>query len=155
MRLGYFLFLQSFWISLISETTFLKWTLSDEYASCNMYLNECNVYANILRHRELVKVLAHQVRPYSTALTWHSDGLVLCHLPDGPTAHFKISNVRLRKEMKASWSISIIIFIIKWDFCNRVLVYMHLIEIKKSENLYCRFVNFAIRPQLMLECFHD
>uniref|UniRef100_A0A8C3AJL4 Ribosome production factor 1 n=1 Tax=Cyclopterus lumpus TaxID=8103 RepID=A0A8C3AJL4_CYCLU len=28
------------------------------------------------------------------------NGLVLCHLPDGPTAHFKISNVRLRKEMK-------------------------------------------------------
>ncbi|KAJ8016021.1 hypothetical protein DPEC_G00002810 [Dallia pectoralis] len=28
------------------------------------------------------------------------NGLVLCHLPDGPTAHFKVSNVRLRKEMK-------------------------------------------------------
>uniref|UniRef100_A0A8D0ATA3 Ribosome production factor 1 n=1 Tax=Sander lucioperca TaxID=283035 RepID=A0A8D0ATA3_SANLU len=28
------------------------------------------------------------------------NGLVLCHLPDGPTAHFKISSVRLRKEMK-------------------------------------------------------
>lgn len=28
------------------------------------------------------------------------NGMVLCHLPDGPTAHFKISNVRLRKEMK-------------------------------------------------------
>ncbi|KAM6938833.1 ribosome production factor 1 [Lycodopsis pacificus] len=28
------------------------------------------------------------------------NGLVLCHLPDGPTAHFKISNARLRKEMK-------------------------------------------------------
>uniref|UniRef100_A0A7D9N0E3 Ribosome production factor 1 n=1 Tax=Xenopus tropicalis TaxID=8364 RepID=A0A7D9N0E3_XENTR len=28
------------------------------------------------------------------------DGLVFCHLPDGPTAHFKMSNVRLRKEMK-------------------------------------------------------
>jgi len=28
------------------------------------------------------------------------NGLVLCHLPDGPTAHFKISSVRLRKELK-------------------------------------------------------
>ncbi|KAF5910053.1 ribosome production factor 1 [Clarias magur] len=28
------------------------------------------------------------------------NGLVLCHLPDGPTAHFKVSSVRLRKEMK-------------------------------------------------------
>ncbi|KAM4547707.1 ribosome production factor 1 [Odontesthes bonariensis] len=28
------------------------------------------------------------------------NGLVLCHLPDGPTAHFKVSNVRLRKEIK-------------------------------------------------------
>lgn len=28
------------------------------------------------------------------------NGMVLCHLPDGPTAHFKISSVRLRKEMK-------------------------------------------------------
>uniref|UniRef100_A0A672SFU9 Ribosome production factor 1 n=1 Tax=Sinocyclocheilus grahami TaxID=75366 RepID=A0A672SFU9_SINGR len=28
------------------------------------------------------------------------NGLILCHLPDGPTAHFKVSSVRLRKEMK-------------------------------------------------------
>ncbi|KAJ8277801.1 hypothetical protein GJAV_G00080220 [Gymnothorax javanicus] len=28
------------------------------------------------------------------------NGVVLCHLPDGPTAHFKVSSVRLRKEMK-------------------------------------------------------
>uniref|UniRef100_A0A8C5WFF3 Ribosome production factor 1 n=1 Tax=Leptobrachium leishanense TaxID=445787 RepID=A0A8C5WFF3_9ANUR len=29
-----------------------------------------------------------------------ANGLILSHLPDGPTAHFKMSNVRLRKEMK-------------------------------------------------------
>ncbi|KAM5148433.1 ribosome production factor 1 [Mantella aurantiaca] len=29
-----------------------------------------------------------------------ANGLVLSHLPDGPTAHFKMSNVRLRKELK-------------------------------------------------------
>nr|XP_057928907.1 ribosome production factor 1 [Doryrhamphus excisus] len=28
------------------------------------------------------------------------NGMVLCHLPEGPTAHFKVSSVRLRKEMK-------------------------------------------------------
>ncbi|ELU05194.1 hypothetical protein CAPTEDRAFT_20161 [Capitella teleta] len=28
------------------------------------------------------------------------NGLVLCHLPDGPTAHFKISNVRLSRNLK-------------------------------------------------------
>uniref|UniRef100_A0A3Q4HP86 Ribosome production factor 1 n=1 Tax=Neolamprologus brichardi TaxID=32507 RepID=A0A3Q4HP86_NEOBR len=28
------------------------------------------------------------------------NGMVLCHLPNGPTAHFKVSSVRLRKEMK-------------------------------------------------------
>lgn len=28
------------------------------------------------------------------------NGLVLSHLPDGPTAHFKMSSVRLRKEIK-------------------------------------------------------
>ncbi|KAM6921943.1 ribosome production factor 1 [Xenentodon cancila] len=28
------------------------------------------------------------------------NGLVLCHLPDGPTAHFKVSSARLRKEIK-------------------------------------------------------
>ncbi|KAG7514083.1 hypothetical protein JOB18_024434 [Solea senegalensis] len=28
------------------------------------------------------------------------NGLVLCHLPDGPTAHFKVSSVRLQKELK-------------------------------------------------------
>uniref|UniRef100_H2YL98 Ribosome production factor 1 n=1 Tax=Ciona savignyi TaxID=51511 RepID=H2YL98_CIOSA len=30
------------------------------------------------------------------------NGILLCHLPDGPTAHFKISNVKLRKEIKNS-----------------------------------------------------
>lgn len=33
-------------------------------------------------------------------LTWCTDGLVLSHLPDGPTAHFRMSSVRLRKEIK-------------------------------------------------------
>lgn len=28
------------------------------------------------------------------------NGMVLCHLPEGPTAHFKVSSVRLRKEIK-------------------------------------------------------
>ncbi|KAG7327855.1 hypothetical protein KOW79_009461 [Hemibagrus wyckioides] len=28
------------------------------------------------------------------------NGMILCHLPEGPTAHFKVSSVRLRKEMK-------------------------------------------------------
>lgn len=32
--------------------------------------------------------------------------MVLCHLPKGPTAHFKVSNVRLRKEMKASYKMT-------------------------------------------------
>ncbi|XP_039258160.2 ribosome production factor 1-like [Styela clava] len=30
------------------------------------------------------------------------NGLVLCHLPDGPTAHFKVSNVKLRDEIRRS-----------------------------------------------------
>ncbi|CAK8688940.1 ribosome production factor 1-like [Clavelina lepadiformis] len=30
------------------------------------------------------------------------NGLVHCHLPDGPTTHFKMSNVKLRKEIKHS-----------------------------------------------------
>lgn len=33
-------------------------------------------------------------------LTGCTDGLVLSHLPDGPTAHFRMSSVRLRKEIK-------------------------------------------------------
>jgi len=28
------------------------------------------------------------------------NGMLLCHLPDGPTAHFKITNVRLRREIR-------------------------------------------------------
>ncbi|OCT84741.1 ribosome production factor 1-like [Xenopus laevis] len=45
------------------------------------------------------------LRDYTDLLVINEDrkvpnGLVLCHLPDGPTAHFKMSNVRLRKEMK-------------------------------------------------------
>ena len=42
-------------------------------------------------------------------LHWHSvlllnalflDGIVISHLPDGPTAHFKLSSVKLGKEIK-------------------------------------------------------
>ncbi|XP_038067983.1 ribosome production factor 1-like [Patiria miniata] len=28
------------------------------------------------------------------------DAMLICHLPDGPTAHFKLTNVKLRKEIK-------------------------------------------------------
>ena len=31
-----------------------------------------------------------------------TDGMVVSHLPDGPTAHFKISNVRLTTEIKVT-----------------------------------------------------
>lgn len=31
-----------------------------------------------------------------------SDGLIISHLPDGPTAHFKVSNVVFNKEIKVS-----------------------------------------------------
>lgn len=31
---------------------------------------------------------------------WLSDGLVLTHLPDGPTAHFKLTNLKFRKEIR-------------------------------------------------------
>ena len=30
----------------------------------------------------------------------YSDGILVSHLPDGPTAYFKISNVKLTKDMK-------------------------------------------------------
>ena len=29
-----------------------------------------------------------------------SDGLVICHLPEGPTLHFKLSNMRFRREIR-------------------------------------------------------
>lgn len=41
--------------------------------------------------------------------------MVLCHLPDGPTAHFKISSVRLRKEMKVSTEIHTLIHFINYS----------------------------------------
>ena len=28
------------------------------------------------------------------------DALLVCHLPDGPTAHFKLSSVKLSKDIK-------------------------------------------------------
>nr|ACO11827.1 Ribosome production factor 1 [Lepeophtheirus salmonis] len=31
------------------------------------------------------------------------NGMVVSHLPDGPTAHFKLSNVKATKEMKKNW----------------------------------------------------
>lgn len=29
-----------------------------------------------------------------------SDGIIVSHLPDGPTAHFKLTNVKLGKDVK-------------------------------------------------------
>lgn len=46
----------------------------------------------------LCKLHAQFYQPFF--LTWCTDGLVLSHLPDGPTAHFRMSSVRLRKEIK-------------------------------------------------------
>ena len=31
------------------------------------------------------------------------NGLLLTHLPDGPTAHFKLSNVKITKDIKRNW----------------------------------------------------
>ena len=31
------------------------------------------------------------------------NGLVVTHLPDGPTAHFKLSNVKVTKEIRRDW----------------------------------------------------
>jgi ribosome production factor 1 len=31
------------------------------------------------------------------------NGLVVSHLPDGPTAHFKLSNVKITKDIKRDW----------------------------------------------------
>lgn len=41
-------------------------------------------------------------------LALRTDGLILSHLPNGPTAHFKMSSVRLRKEIKVSFIRSLI-----------------------------------------------
>lgn len=48
-----------------------------------------------------------KAREFKNLIVVHEDrkkpnGLVLCHLPDGPTAHFKISNVVFAKEIKQS-----------------------------------------------------
>ena len=31
------------------------------------------------------------------------NGLVVSHLPEGPTAHFKLSNVKITKDIKRDW----------------------------------------------------
>ncbi|KAM3619700.1 uncharacterized protein V6R79_012284 [Siganus canaliculatus] len=65
-----------------------------------------NAYVYYRRGLALKKVIPQCVsRNFTYLIVINEDrkvpnGLVLCHLPDGPTAHFKISSVRLRKEMK-------------------------------------------------------
>jgi ribosome production factor 1 len=61
------------------------------------------------RHRSSVKkICASAVREsYTDVLILNENrkkvnGLVLIHLPDGPTAHFKVSNVKLTKDIKRS-----------------------------------------------------
>merc|ERR1711997_1004879 len=31
------------------------------------------------------------------------NGLLISHLPDGPTAHFKLSNIKITKDIRRSW----------------------------------------------------
>ena len=38
-------------------------------------------------------------------LNFVSDALVICHLPDGPTAHFKLSGVRRSRNIKVGVSV--------------------------------------------------
>ncbi|XP_049577880.1 ribosome production factor 1 [Syngnathus scovelli] len=65
-----------------------------------------NAYVYYRRGLALKKVIPQCVaRDFTFLVVVNEDrqvpnGLVLCHLPEGPTAHFKVSSVRLRKEMK-------------------------------------------------------
>lgn len=59
-----------------------------------------------------------------------TDGLILSHLPNGPTAHFKMSSVRLRKEIKVSFRRSsigigpLLVFAFKHTNLNSCLILM-------------------------------
>lgn len=73
-------------------------------------LRKCipNSFLKYRRKLDLKKIIAQaSARDFTDLLVINEDhkkpnGLVLSHLPDGPTAHFKISNVRFSKELKRS-----------------------------------------------------
>ncbi|KAK2156870.1 hypothetical protein LSH36_203g02027 [Paralvinella palmiformis] len=60
------------------------------------------------KNMDLKKIIPQAVsRDYTDLLVINEDrktpnAILLCHLPDGPTAHFKLSNLRFAKEIKRS-----------------------------------------------------
>ncbi|XP_071953365.1 ribosome production factor 1-like [Antedon mediterranea] len=73
-------------------------------------LKECipNTHVYYRRGLALKKIIPQcKARDYTDIIIINEDkriptGLLLCHLPDGPTAHFKLTNLKLRKEIKNS-----------------------------------------------------
>lgn len=74
----------------------------------------CHIIPNALattRHRSSVKKICESAKreEYTDIVILNEDrkkitGLLLIHLPDGPTAHFKVSNVKLTKDIKRKLS---------------------------------------------------
>jgi len=65
-----------------------------------------NAFIKYRRGLDLKNIIPHAVdKEFTDLLVINEDrgepnGLVLCHLPDGPTAEFKVMNVKLTKEIK-------------------------------------------------------
>ncbi|XP_033111035.1 ribosome production factor 1-like [Anneissia japonica] len=73
-----------------------------------MQLKECIPNTDVYYRRGLAlkKIIPQcKARDYTDIIILNEDkgiptGLLLCHLPNGPTAHFKLTSLKLRKEIK-------------------------------------------------------
>ncbi|KAK7889446.1 hypothetical protein WMY93_025006 [Mugilogobius chulae] len=70
------------------------------------------------------------------------NGLVLCHLPDGPTAHFKVSSVRLRKEIK-HWPAVCCTFSTGSPVCGRQVATFH----NQRDFIFFRFHRYIFKNE--------
>ena len=62
-----------------------------------------------------------------------SDGLVHCHLPDGPTAHYKLSNVRFRREIRVSVILCILSIVYKFKLIDLSFFIFLIVEAFEME----------------------
>lgn len=67
-------------------------------------------YINVLCFRSAVKKIVKSARDngYTDVIIVNEDqkkpnGFLVIHLPEGPTAHFKLSNCKITKEMKKNY----------------------------------------------------
>lgn len=90
------------------------WALRDDQLVASFYNIQVSSTAGVFKYSRSFELMRDTVHVYTPMLNfeWSSnlhlflnpvwDGLVITHLPEGPTLHFKLSSVRLTTEIKVS-----------------------------------------------------